>query len=185
MKNRLTAFLSVLIGAILLVSCIDPDQTEEVNLERNKEEIRKYLAENPIASVKEYKEEVEGFYMFWQVRNDKGDTVVRGDTVIVNYTGKLLNKTVFDTSFEQVAKDNGIFNSSRRYEPLKFRPGFNFAIIGFEFAISLMREGEKATVIFPSRLGYGNQPKDLVPPNSPLIFEIDLLDVKKGSLPNP
>lgn len=185
MKNRFTAFLSVLIGAISLVSCIDSDQTEEVNLERDKEEIVKYLAENPIVGVKEYKEDVEGFYMFWQVKNDAAETVVRGDTVTVNYTGKLLNKSVFDTSIEQVAKDNGIFNSSRKYEPLKFRPGFNFAIVGFEFAISLMREGEKATVIFPSRLGYGAQPSGPVPANSPLIFEIDLLDVKKGPQNNP
>jgi FKBP-type peptidyl-prolyl cis-trans isomerase len=185
MKNRVTAFIVLLLGAISLVSCIDQDQTEEVILERNKEEIEKYIAENPIAGVKEYKEELEGFYMFWQVRNDKGDTVSRGDTVTVDYTGKLLNKTVFDTSIEQVAKDNGVFNSTRKYGPLKFRPGFNFAIVGFEFAISLMREGEKATVIFPARLGYGNQSSGPVPANSPLIFEIDLLDVRRGSLPNP
>lgn len=185
MKNRLIAIAALLLVAFSWVSCIDPDQTEEVILERDKEAIQKYLQENPIAGVKEYKEEVEGFYMFWQVSNDAGTAVVRGDTVSVNYTGKLLSKDVFDTSLEQVAKDNGIYSSSRNYKPLKFRPGFNFAISGFEFAISLMRQGEKATVIFPSRLGYGTQPQGPVPANSPLIFEIDLLEVKKGPQPNP
>jgi FKBP-type peptidyl-prolyl cis-trans isomerase FklB len=118
--------------------------------------------------------------MFWQVAKDSTAlNVLRGDTVRVDYTGRLLNDQIFDTSIEQVAKDNGIFNNTRKYEPLKFRPGFNFAIVGFEFAISLMREGEKATVIFPSRLGYGSQPSGAVPANAPLIFEIDLLKVNK------
>ncbi len=185
MKNRLIAFAALLLGAVSIVSCIDSDQTEEVNLQRDKEAIQNYLEENPITGVKEYKEEVEGFYMFWQVSNESGLSVVRGDTVRVDYTGKLLSKQVFDTSIEQVAKDNGIFSTGRTYQPLKFRPGFNFAIVGFEFAISLMKEGEKATVIFPSRLGYGNQPQGAVPANSPLIFEIDLLEVKKGPQQNP
>jgi FKBP-type peptidyl-prolyl cis-trans isomerase len=180
MNYRLIAFSALLLGAISAVSCIDPDQTQEVILEKDKKAIVKYISENPFTSVKEYKEEIEGFYMFWDVVNESGATVVRGDTVFVDYTGKLLNKTVFDTSVEQVAKDNGIFANSRTYQPLKFRPGFNFAIVGFEFAISLMKEGEKATVIFPSRLGYGSQPSGPVPANSPLIFEIDLIKVKKA-----
>ncbi len=180
MKYRLIAFAALLIGTVSLVSCIDPDQTQEVILVENKEAIEKYLLEKPIANVKEYREVEEGFYMFWQVAKDSTAlNVLRGDTVRVDYTGRLLNDQIFDTSIEQVAKDNGIFNNTRKYEPLKFRPGFNFAIVGFEFAISLMREGEKATVIFPSRLGYGSQPSGAVPANAPLIFEIDLLKVNK------
>ncbi|MBA4301212.1 FKBP-type peptidyl-prolyl cis-trans isomerase FklB [Algoriphagus alkaliphilus] len=180
MNYRLIAFAALLLGAISVVSCIDPDQTQEVILEKDKLAIEKYISENPFTSVKEYKEEAEGFYMFWEVANESGASVVRGDTVFVNYTGKLLNKQVFDTSIEQVARDNGIFATNRTYQPLKFRPGFNFAIVGFEFAISLMKEGEKATVIFPSKLGYGSQPSGPVPANSPLIFELDLTRVKKA-----
>jgi FKBP-type peptidyl-prolyl cis-trans isomerase FklB len=179
MKYRLIAFAALLLGAVSVVSCIDPDQTQEVILKENKEAIEQYLLQNPITGVKEYKEVEEGVYIFWQVANEAGEGVLRGDTVSVNYTGKLLDKTVFDTSIEQVAKDNGIFSSGRKYEPLRFRPGFNFAIVGFEFAISLMKEGEKATVIFPSRLGYGTQPSGPVPANAPLIFEIDLIKVDK------
>lgn len=179
MKYRLIAFAALLLGAVSVVSCIDPDQTQEVILKENKEAIEQYLLQNPITGVKEYKEVEEGVYIFWQVANEAGKGVLRGDTVSVNYTGKLLDKTVFDTSIEQVAKDNGIFSSGRNYEPLRFRPGFNFAIVGFEFAISLMKEGEKATVIFPSRLGYGTQPSGPVPANAPLIFEIDLIKVDK------
>lgn len=180
MNYRLIAFTALIIGAVSVASCIDPDQTQEVILEENKDAIEQYLLENPMTGVKEYKEVEEGLYIFWEVANESGKGVVRGDTVTVNYTGKLLNNTVFDTSIEQIAKDNGIFSSGRKYEPLNFRPGYNFAIVGFEFAIGLMKEGEKATVIFPSRLGYGTQPSGPVPANSPLIFEIDLLKVDKG-----
>lgn len=181
MNYRLFAFAALLLGSISLVSCIDPDQTQEAILEENKDAIEKYLAENPFTAVKNYAEVDEGLYVFWEVANESGKSIVRGDTVTVNYTGRLLNDEVFDTSIEQVAKDAGIFSSSRKYEPLKFRPGYNFAIVGFEFAISLMKEGEKATVIFPSRLGYGTQPSGPVPANAPLIFEIEILRVDKAS----
>ncbi|TDQ12929.1 FKBP-type peptidyl-prolyl cis-trans isomerase FklB [Algoriphagus boseongensis] len=181
MKNRWIAFLTLLVGAISIASCVDPDQTQEVILERDKEAIAKYLLENPISSVKEYSEPIEGFYMFWQVSTDpKINNLLRGDTVTVDYAGKLLSNKYFDTSKEQFAKDQGIYNSTRNYTPLKYPLGYGLTISGFEFAVSLMREGEKATVIFPSRLGYGSQPQGPVPSNSPLIFELELKNVKLG-----
>lgn len=180
MKYRLIAFAALILGAASAVSCIDPDQSQEIILSENKAEILDYLEENPMPDAKEYSEAEEGFYMFWEVTNDAGKSVVLGDTASVDYIGKLLDNKVFDTSIEQVAKDNGVYTSSRKYEPLKLRPGYNFAIVGFEFAIGLMKEGEKATVIFPSRLGYGTQPNGPVPANAPLIFEIDLIKVDKA-----
>jgi FKBP-type peptidyl-prolyl cis-trans isomerase len=182
MNYRLIAFAAIFIGTASIVSCIDPDQTEEVIFVENKEAIEKYLLENPLTGVKEYKEVDEGVYMFWSVSVDPNMNSIKSlDTVKVDYTGKLLNNKVFDSSIEQVAKDNGVFNSTRKYEPLKFPIGTGRgAIIGFEFALSLMRPGEKATVIFPSRLGYGSQGTDNIPPKSPLIFELSLIEVKKG-----
>jgi len=182
MNNRLIAFAALLFGTASLVSCIDPDQTEEVILEENKEAIEKYLLENPMSGVKEYKEVDEGVYIFWEVSVDPLLNNLKSlDTVTVDYTGKFLSNAVFDTSIEQVAKDAGVYNPQRKYEPLKFPIGTGRgAIIGFEFALSLMRPGEKATVIFPARLGYGNQGRDNIPPKSPLIFELELIDVKKG-----
>jgi FKBP-type peptidyl-prolyl cis-trans isomerase len=186
MKSRFYAYFMLLIGTISLFSCIDPDQTQEVILERDKEAIEKYLQENPISSVKQYSEPIEGFYMFWQVSvKQERNALLRGDTVRVNYTGKTLDNKVFDTSIEQVAKDKGIYNSSRLYQPLRYPVGYGLTISGFEFALSMMFPGEKATVIFPSRLGYGSQANGSIPSNSPLIFELDLLDVKKGPNLNP
>ena len=169
-----------------MISCVDADQTQEAILVRDKEAIEKFLQENPIASVKEYSEPIEGFYMFWQVSTKpERNSMSRGDTVTVNYTGKMLNKKIFDTSIEQVAKDNDIFTSKRKYEPLRFVNGYGEFLDGFEFAISLMHPGEKATVIFPSILGYGTRSNGAIPANSPLIFELDLVQVKKGPNLNP
>lgn len=182
MKYRLIAFAAILFGTASIISCIDPDQTEEVIFVENKEAIEKYLLQNPITGVKEYKEVEEGVYMFWSVSvNPDLNSIKSLDTVTVNYTGKFLSNAVFDSSIEQVAKDNGVFNTQRKYEPLKFPLGTGRgAIVGFEFALSLMRPGEKAVVIFPSRLGYGNQGRDNIPPKSPLIFELELIEIKKG-----
>ena len=186
MKSRLFSALALFIGALSLLSCVDSDQTQEVILERDKEAIEKFLKENPISSVKEYSEPIEGFYMFWQVSTKpERNSLTRGDTVTVNYTGKTLDKKIFDSSIEQVAKDNGIFSNARKYQPLRYAVGYGFTITGFEFAISMMHAGEKATVIFPSRLGYGTQASGGIPANSPLIFELDLVQLKKGPNLNP
>ena len=186
MKSRLFAALTLLVGALSMLSCVDSDQTQEVILERDKEAIQKFLQENPIASVKEYSEPIEGFYMFWQVSTKpERNNLLRGDTVSVNYIGKTLDKKIFDTSIEQVARDNGVFSAGRKYQPLRYAVGYGFTITGFEFAISMMHAGEKATVIFPSRLGYGTQASGGIPSNSPLIFELELVQVKKGPNLNP
>jgi FKBP-type peptidyl-prolyl cis-trans isomerase FklB len=186
MKSRLFAALALLVGALSMLSCVDSDQTQEVILERDKEAIQKFLQENPIASVKEYSEPIEGFYMFWQVSTKpERNNLLRGDTVSVNYIGKTLDKKIFDSSIEQVARDNGIFSAGRKYQPLRYAVGYGFTITGFEFALSMMHAGEKATVIFPSRLGYGSQASGGIPANSPLIFELELLQVKKGPNLNP
>jgi len=186
MKSRLFAALALIFGAFSLISCVDADQTQEVILQRDKQAIEKFLQENPIPSVKEYSEPIEGFYMFWQVSTKpERNNLLRGDTVSVNYTGKTLDKKIFDSSIEQVARDNGIFSAGRKYQPLRYAVGYGLTISGFEFAISMMHPGEKATVIFPSRLGYGTQASGGIPANSPLIFELDLVQVKKGPNLNP
>jgi hypothetical protein len=181
MKIRLFPLFIVMLGMLSIFSCIDPDQTQDAILTRDKAAIEKYLKDNPIPSVKEYSEPIEGFYIFWQVSlKEERNSLFRGDTVRVNYVGKTLDNKIFDTSIEQVAKDNNIFSAGRNYQPLRYPIGLGFTISGFEFALSMMFPGEKATVIFPSRLGYGSQSNGNIPANSPLIFELDLVEVKKG-----
>lgn len=182
MNYRLIASAALLVGAASVVSCIDPDQSQEVIDQQNKEAIESYLEENTMPDAKKFEDVGNSVYMFWEVSVDPdfNDAILRLDTVTVNYTGKLLDNTVFDTSIEQVGIDNGL--SKKTYEPLELWLGSpeRGAISGFEYATSLMRVGEKAIVIFPSRLGYGSSPPPSIPINSPLVFEIELLEITNG-----
>ncbi len=181
MKYRLIAFAVLMLGAASVVSCIDPDQSQEIIFKNDLEAIEAYLEENPMPAAKEFSIESDGIYMFWEVSVDPtiNTQILAGDTVKLDYIGKLLTNKVFDSSIEQIAKDNGVYNSQRTYAPMRV-PLIGGLLPGFEYATSLMRPGEKATVIFPSRLGYGSQSQERIPANSPLIFEIELLEVKNG-----
>lgn len=109
------------------------------------------------------------------------------DTIIqLNYTGKLLNGQVFDTTIEKVAKDAGIYSSSKSYKPVSLTIATNYSefkmdgasslITGFESGLKKMRWlNQKATVLFISNLGYTSSGSgQTIPPYSPLLFELEL-----------
>lgn len=86
------------------------------------------------------------------------------NTVIVHYTGKLLNGTVFDSSVE-------------RGEPAEFP--VTRVISGWTEILKLMPVGSKYQVWIPSDLAYGEQGNGPIPPNSTLEFEVELLGIKE------
>lgn len=100
-----------------------------------------------------------------------------GDTVLVHYTGKFLSGKIFDSSLPDVAKKSGTFNPGRLYEPLKLPVGVNGAIPGFEEGLMLLPKGAKATLILPSSLAYGEQGNQGIPPFTPLIFEVEMINI--------
>jgi FKBP-type peptidyl-prolyl cis-trans isomerase len=106
-----------------------------------------------------------------------------GDTVVVNYTGMFLSGKVFDSSLPEVAKKNGTFNLQRPYEPLKLPVGMGGSIPGFEEGLMLLNKGAKATIILPSNLAYGEQGNQGIPPYSPLVFELDIVNIIPGTAP--
>lgn len=161
-----------------LSGCISDTETAQTRFERDLDRIKEYLRTNEILSVKEFVDSEAGIYMFWQEVSESAIAPEIGDTTLVNYTGRLLNNRVFDTSLEQVARDNNIFNPQRPYSPLEVRIGASQVIVGFEVGIRQMEEGDKATIIFPSIFGYGDDPRAGDLRNEPLIFEIELVEVK-------
>jgi FKBP-type peptidyl-prolyl cis-trans isomerase FkpA len=106
-----------------------------------------------------------------------GAKAVVGDTVVVNYTGSFLSGTVFDSSLSDVAKKSKIFNPDRPYGPIKVAIGSKTAIAGFEEGLSLFAAGTKVTLIMPSKLAYGPQGSEKFPPYTPLVFEIEVLNI--------
>jgi len=89
---------------------------------------------------------------------------IPGNVVRVHYKGMHTNGTVFDESY-------------KRKEPLQFPLGAGRVIPGWEEGIALLRKGEKATLIVPSYLAYGEQGiQGAIGPNETLIFEVELID---------
>lgn len=94
-----------------------------------------------------------------------------GNTVLVHYTGWLAQKN--NTPGTQI--DSSIEHN----KPLEFTVGLHQVIKGFEEGIMLMQVGEKSRLVIPSDLAYGEHGVGLfIPPNSTLIFDIELLAMK-------
>jgi peptidylprolyl isomerase len=87
-----------------------------------------------------------------------------GTAVSVHYTGKLHDGTVFDSSV-------------KRNRPFTFQVGKKHVPAGWDEAFIAMKKGEKRTLIIPPELGYGaRRAAGVIPPNSWLIFEVELVD---------
>ena len=111
-------------------------------------------------------------------------------TVYINYTGKLLNGQVFDTTDERVAIDHDIYSSSKTYEPVEvtmsedstdIQMSGSSIIRGFALTVWKMKAMEKGTGIFYSPLGYGASGSgSVIPEYAPLIFEIEMVKDPDG-----
>jgi len=82
-------------------------------------------------------------------------TVENGDTISVDYVGKLEDGTVFDTSEKEAANEAGIYNEMRDYKPLTFTVGAGQMIKGFDEGVVGMKVGEEKTLEIPPEEAYG------------------------------
>ena len=96
----------------------------------------------------------------------KGIEINNHFKITVNYRGTLENGNEFDNSF-------------KRKQPFVFQIGLRQVIPGWEKGLMGMKVGGKRTLKIPPSLGYGSRGAgDLIPPNSTLIFEIEIIDAK-------
>lgn len=115
-----------------------------------------------------------------------GAKLVKGDTAVINYTGKLITEKIFDTSVEAIARSNKTYTSDRQYKPLRIAVGAGSVIAGWEEGLQLLNKGAKATMVIPSSLAYGEKGSGPVPSYSPIIFDMELLDIVHAKRwPNP
>jgi peptidylprolyl isomerase len=94
-----------------------------------------------------------------------GDVVKVGDTVSVHYIGTLQSGVEFD-------------NSRKRGTPFEFTVGAGRVIPGWEEGIVGMQVGGQRILVIPADKAYGNQQVGPIPPNSTLVFAIELLEIK-------
>jgi len=132
----------------------------QTKAEENKTKGTAFLAEN---AKKEGVKETASGLQYKVLTAGTGKSPKATDVVEVNYEGKLIDGTVFDSSYE-------------RGEPIEFP--LNQVIAGWTEGLQLMKEGGKYEFYIPSDIAYGEAGNSGIEPNSTLIFTVELLEVK-------
>jgi FKBP-type peptidyl-prolyl cis-trans isomerase FkpA len=144
--------------------------TSKAQLKKDDAIIKDYIKKNNLTA-----QRTENGVYYVITKQGDGPAVSPGDTVAVSYTGKLLDGKEFD--------------SSKGRPPFNVIVGVGQVIPGWDEALTKLNKGTVATIIIPSPLAYGKEgAKDRnssdpnayrIPPNAPLVFDIELVDVKK------
>ena len=136
-------------------------------LDKNKSAREKERREKDMAMIKEKwpnMQTTDSGLMYEVVAKGSGTAKPRpGNTVSAHYTGMFLDGRKFDSSVD-------------RGEPIRFPVGTGRVIKGWDEALLDMTKGEKRILIIPPQLAYGPQGRGPIPPNSTLVFEVELVD---------
>lgn len=187
LDNKHAVFGEVIEGQEVVDAIAQGDKIEKVTIIRIGEEAEKWdalkafnslneakaarLAEQKRKNEEAFAKEIEGFDktesgLYYKItQHGNGKKPQAGQKVAVHYTGMLLDKSVFDSSY------------SRR-QPLNFTVGVGQVIEGWDEGILLLHEGDKARLVIPSDLAYGaSGAGGVIPPHAPLIFDVELVKV--------
>ncbi len=108
-------------------------------------------------------------YLILESGPQDGASPAESDTVLAHYHGTLIDGTVFDSSVD-------------RGEPVRF--GLSQVISGWTEALQLMKAGDKWRLFIPAAMAYGEaSPTAAIPPNSALIFDVELLEIRQAPEP--
>ncbi|MBO4282302.1 MAG: FKBP-type peptidyl-prolyl cis-trans isomerase [Bacteroidales bacterium] len=157
-KKKTMLYLTVCLHNIQTFEEYKAQQMQE-SLAKEKELIQAYLESKNLQA----EPTASGLY-YIETKAGKGKHPVKGMSCTVHYRGMLLDGTVFDASYN-------------RNKPFTFELGMGQVIAGWDEGIALMKKGGKATLVLPSAIAYGERGAgDIIPPFSPLVFEVELLD---------
>lgn len=152
----LSKISSIIIISAIVISCGDKELTTMEQLTKDIGIIDKYLIDNSIVAQTD-----PSGVRYTIITEGTGPKPLVSSTIVVNYTGMLLDGTVFDGTTTTPA-------TFRIYQ----------LIVGWQIAFPLIPEGSTAVFYIPSGLGYGKTGGGPIPPNANLIFEVELIEVK-------
>jgi FKBP-type peptidyl-prolyl cis-trans isomerase len=160
----------ICLASLSLVSCGGPKaKTSETNDDKLEQESPQGQAINYVLG--DTQTTTSGLKVIFKNLNS-GPKPSDGDVVKVHYKGTLANGKEFD-------------NSYKRNEPIPFVLGQGQVIKGWDEGVALLGKGDKATFVIPPSLGYGDRDmgNGLIPANSTLIFDVELVDFIEGYKP--
>ena len=128
--------------------------------------MKEYFAKNNVKPTKT----ASGMY-YTISKEGEGAKIEAGQTVSVNYTGKLIDGKTFDSNED---------STFHHMEPFTLEVGKGRVIKGWDEGLQLLKKGSKATLYIPSGLAYGSQDRNPIPANSVLIFNVTITDVKSA-----
>lgn len=155
--------------AVLLQGC-NKDNDQELR-DKVMRQLQQYIEDNNITQ----EPTASGLY-YILITEGTGTRPENNFYVDIDFTRELIDGTVLLTSHEDVARDNGLYDGSVIYGPIRLIAG-NTGIPGLNEGLMFMREGGKATMIMPSDInGFGGQSASNSPPYSTHIYTVDLVN---------
>jgi len=115
------------------------------------------------------------------VKEGTGERPKMGQMVMVRYAGYLMDGTLFDTNYPEVARAYNMYDMQREqgggYEPVSMEYSRSSRLIaGFKQGLLNMETGAKWRLFIPAHLGYGSQGSGPIPPNSDLVFDLEIIE---------
>jgi FKBP-type peptidyl-prolyl cis-trans isomerase len=134
--------------------------------------IKKYIDDNKLVGT------TTPSGLFYTIsKQGAGDKPAVGDTAEVFYTAKYLNGKIFETNVKEVAQKNKTYNPGLQYKAIRIAVGVKGVIPGWDEGLMLLNKGAKATFVIPSKLAYGEQGYQIIPPFTPLVFDVELVSI--------
>lgn len=145
-------------------SNFEKKQAEKVAAQKIAEDAKRAADEKIVADLaKDYKKTASGLYYIIE-KEGAGNNPTATSTVKVHYEGKFMDGKIFDSSIQ-------------RGQPIEF--GLNQVIPGWTEGLQLLKPGGKCKLLIPPALGYGERGAGgVIPPNSWLLFDVELIDFK-------
>jgi len=120
----------------------------------------------------------------YYIHKGDGEKPQPGATVKVNYEGYFTDGRLFDSNIKAVEERHGMLNEMKlqrdMYKPMPMQLSPDVAMIaGFKEAASMLKVGDKAFFYMPSHLAYGERGRGSIPPNTDLIFILEMVEIVK------